>query len=73
MDIVVETPEMNRTGYLAITEDEYADAILEIMNMSEEAREGLRSRAKSSVSRFSESEFEKGWIRATENLVQRVS
>ena len=71
MDIVIET-DSNRNGFLAITEEEYADAILHIVDMTPEAREAVRERAKSSVERFSEREFDVGFLRATEVLVAAV-
>ena len=71
MDIVIET-EANRNGFLAISEDEYSDTILHIIGMTKEAREGVRERAKSSVERFSEREFDVGWLRAIEALVNAV-
>ena len=52
MDIVTEAPEAARTGYLAISEDEYAEAVIEIVNMNKEAKAQLRVRAKSSVKRY---------------------
>jgi alpha-1,2-mannosyltransferase len=73
MDILVET-EANRNGFLAVGEQEYADAILSIIDdHSEEGREAIRDRAKASVGRFGEKEFETGWIRATEALVLQAA
>ena len=69
MDIVQE----GNTGFLAINEEEYAENMLTVLEeMSEEAKEELRMRAKSSVSRFSDAEFEAGWIRAIEAVINQV-
>ena len=71
-DIVIETPANVRNGFLAVTEDEYADHILNILNLNEDARNLIRERAKDSVQRFSEQQFKHGWIRATEALINNV-
>jgi len=68
MDIVTETSE-GRTGFLAVHDDEYAESLLEILESSDEFINALRSRAKDSVQRFSEKEFEISWLRATETVV----
>ena len=80
MDIVLET-EQNRNGFLAVHEDEYADAILQIVDLngldsdsggsggSGAGLEAIRSRARSSVERFSEREFDSCFVRATETLI----
>ena len=41
--------------------------------LTEEGREAIRERARDSVSRFSEREFELGWVRATEPLLRMSS
>lgn len=69
MDIVNESPESARNGFLAIHEAEYAEAVLSILEMSESQRESIRERAKSSVQRFSEAQFESAFIRATETVI----
>ena len=73
MDIVVESPEESRNGYLAAGEEEYAEAIIEIVkDSSQAARAAIRERARDSVRRFSEPEFEAGWVRATEAMVGKA-
>ncbi len=73
MDIVVEE-EANRNGFLAVGEQEYADAIADIVYRRSEAnRRALRDRATASAARFGEKEFETGWIRATEALVRQAT
>ena len=44
-----------------------------VSDLTEEGREAIRERARDSVSRFSEREFERGWIRATEPLLRIAS
>jgi len=70
MDIIVEDTGA-RNGFLAITPQEYAAHIAYILNMSEEAREGVRSRAAASTNMFSTSQFERGWVRATDPLFMK--
>ena len=70
MDIIVEEASV-RNGFLAVTEQEYAAAIDFILNMSPEGRKAVRERGRASVDRFSETEFESGWIRATEALINQ--
>ena len=67
MDIIVEDAGA-RNGFLAVTPQEYAAHIAYILTMSEEAREGVRSRAAASSDMFSSSQFEGGWVRATDPL-----
>jgi len=70
MDIVVEDPAASRNGYLAIQEREYAAAIAHVATvMSKEARDRVAERARDSVKRFSDQEFERAWIRTTEPLI----
>ena len=72
MDIVVEDA-LSRNGYLAGHEKEYAAAIAHIItNTNEEARSKIRERARDSVKRFSDQQFEKDWIRTTELLISSV-
>lgn len=69
MDIVVEE-ESSRNGFLAVHEEEYAETLHKIIReMTDEGRDAVRERAKSSVERFSEREFEVGWLRATEPVM----
>jgi alpha-1,2-mannosyltransferase len=69
MDIIVEDPNI-RNGFLAIHDKEYAASIAHILtNTSSEAQRCIRERARDSVNRFSEKQFEIGWIRTMESLV----
>jgi len=67
MDIIVEDAGA-RNGFLAVTPQEYAAHIAYILNMGEEARDGVRNRAAASSEMFSSQQFERGWIRATDPL-----
>lgn len=60
--------------FLAVTEEEYSEAILRVLHeSSEKERQDIRERARDSVERrFSEREFERGWIRATEGAVRSI-
>ncbi|KAI5618381.1 GDP-Man:Man(3)GlcNAc(2)-PP-Dol alpha-1,2-mannosyltransferase isoform 1 [Silurus asotus] len=68
LDIVVPY-EGGSTGLLADDEDSYADAMERILNMTAAARLEIRSRARQSVSRFSDREFEASFLAATEPLM----
>jgi len=69
LDIVVESPEHARNGFLAVNEEEYALALLAAMDMSAEQRSAIVARARDSVSRrFGESQFMSGWISAVETV-----
>lgn len=57
LDIVVESPEAQRNGYLAKEEEEYAKVIKDILTMSPAKQGEIRKRARSSVDRFSDQEF----------------
>ncbi|ODM91836.1 GDP-Man:Man(3)GlcNAc(2)-PP-Dol alpha-1,2-mannosyltransferase [Orchesella cincta] len=60
MDIVVDD-EGDRNGFLAADEHEYARVIKSILEMSPELQERIRKRARSSVDRFSDQEFERNF------------
>ena len=68
MDIVVEETN-GRNGFLAGHDKEYAGVISYILGMNPEGRQAIRDRARSSVDRFSDRDFEMGWIRVTESLI----
>ena len=68
MDIVVEEAN-GRNGFLAERDQEYAAMISYILNLNPEGRQGIRERARSSVDRFSDQNFERGWRQATEALI----
>ncbi len=69
LDIIVESPEESRNGFLASSEDEYADALEAVASMTPEGKTELRERAKDSVGRFSEAAFEAGWVRTVEAVI----
>ena len=52
----------NPTGFLASTEKQYADKMQQIFNMSSAERQNIRENARDSVYRFSEMEFEVGFL-----------
>ncbi|ODM91597.1 GDP-Man:Man(3)GlcNAc(2)-PP-Dol alpha-1,2-mannosyltransferase [Orchesella cincta] len=58
MDIVVDDEEGDRNGFLAQDQYQYARAIKNILLMSPEDQERIRKRARSSVDRFSDQEFD---------------
>ncbi|XP_026878129.2 GDP-Man:Man(3)GlcNAc(2)-PP-Dol alpha-1,2-mannosyltransferase isoform X1 [Electrophorus electricus] len=68
MDIVVPF-EGGPTGFLAYDEDGYADAMERILAMPPASRLEMRRRARQSVARFSDSEFEASFLAATEPLM----
>ena len=67
MDIVMEF-DGSRNGFLATDENDYAGAIQQILSMTPEARASIRQRARASVDRFSERQFAKEFLKATESL-----
>ncbi|KAL9226693.1 hypothetical protein vseg_002476 [Gypsophila vaccaria] len=56
MDIVLEE-DGEKTGFLAQTVDEYADAILQVLRMPEAARLKMAAAARKRAARFSEQQF----------------
>lgn len=56
MDIVLEE-EGQRTGFLAQTVEEYAEAIVEVVKMSETERLKMAEAARKRARRFSEQQF----------------
>ncbi|XP_022091598.1 GDP-Man:Man(3)GlcNAc(2)-PP-Dol alpha-1,2-mannosyltransferase-like [Acanthaster planci] len=68
MDIVVEI-NGKLTGFLANDVKSYADAMEAILKMTPEERLEIRQSARASVERFSEQEFKKGFLAATEVLI----
>ncbi|CAN0378468.1 unnamed protein product [Lampetra planeri] len=67
LDIVVPA-EGAATGYLAASEEAYAEAMAAILALPPAERGQLRERARRSVSRFSDAEFERSFAGATEAL-----
>ncbi|XP_067841973.1 GDP-Man:Man(3)GlcNAc(2)-PP-Dol alpha-1,2-mannosyltransferase [Heptranchias perlo] len=67
LDIVVPH-DGGETGFLADSEESYADAVNTILSLSPEKRLEIRKNARQSVSRFSDQEFETSFISAVELL-----
>nr|Q7ZW24.2 RecName: Full=GDP-Man:Man(3)GlcNAc(2)-PP-Dol alpha-1,2-mannosyltransferase; AltName: Full=Asparagine-linked glycosylation protein 11 homolog; AltName: Full=Glycolipid 2-alpha-mannosyltransferase [Danio rerio] len=71
LDIVVPY-DGGPTGFLADDEDNYADAMERILSMSPATRLEMRRRARLSVSRFSDQEFEGSFLSAMEPLMSTL-
>mmetsp|Transcript_13411 Transcript_13411/g.15390 ORF Transcript_13411/g.15390 Transcript_13411/m.15390 type:complete len:342 (+) Transcript_13411:548-1573(+) len=56
-DIIVTLPGTERTGFLALTKDEFADSMNAALSMSKEEATRTRQRAIDSVNRFSDDTF----------------
>ncbi|XP_004577733.2 GDP-Man:Man(3)GlcNAc(2)-PP-Dol alpha-1,2-mannosyltransferase [Ochotona princeps] len=69
LDIVVPH-EGDITGFLAETEEGYADTMAHILSLSAEERLRIRSNARASVSRFSDQEFETAFLSSVEKLLK---
>lgn len=69
---IIETSQGSRTGFLANSCDEYAHAILDIMRMTREQLAIIRNAARASVDRFTENEFQKGFLRAIDPLFKHL-
>uniref|UniRef100_F6W757 GDP-Man:Man(3)GlcNAc(2)-PP-Dol alpha-1,2-mannosyltransferase n=2 Tax=Ornithorhynchus anatinus TaxID=9258 RepID=F6W757_ORNAN len=67
LDIVVPH-EGNITGFLAESEESYAETIAHILSLSPEERLQIRRNARQSVSRFSDQEFEVTFLLSVEPL-----
>ncbi|XP_027712665.1 GDP-Man:Man(3)GlcNAc(2)-PP-Dol alpha-1,2-mannosyltransferase [Vombatus ursinus] len=67
LDIVVPY-EGNITGFLAESEEDYAETMAHILCMSPEKRLQIRKNARQSVSRFSDQEFEVTFLSSVERL-----
>ncbi|XP_054275693.1 GDP-Man:Man(3)GlcNAc(2)-PP-Dol alpha-1,2-mannosyltransferase-like [Macrosteles quadrilineatus] len=68
MDIVNDC-ENDRTGFLAETAEEFADAIVQIVQMPKEQLDKIRKSSRESVERFSIPKFEETFLSATINLL----
>uniref|UniRef100_A0AAY4EG87 GDP-Man:Man(3)GlcNAc(2)-PP-Dol alpha-1,2-mannosyltransferase n=1 Tax=Denticeps clupeoides TaxID=299321 RepID=A0AAY4EG87_9TELE len=68
LDIVVPH-EGGQTGFLADDDDSYADAMERILSMAPTARLEVRRRARESVTRFSDQEFDASFLAAAEQLM----
>ncbi|KAM4860302.1 GDP-Man:Man(3)GlcNAc(2)-PP-Dol alpha-1,2-mannosyltransferase isoform 2-T3 [Thomomys bottae] len=67
LDIVVPH-EGDITGFLAETEDGYAETMAHILSLSEEKRLQIRKNARASVGKFSDQEFEVTFLSSVEKL-----
>ncbi|XP_055398261.1 GDP-Man:Man(3)GlcNAc(2)-PP-Dol alpha-1,2-mannosyltransferase [Bubalus kerabau] len=67
LDIVVPH-HGERTGFLAESEEGYAETMAHILSMSAEQRLQIRNSARASVSRFSDQEFEVTFLSSMERL-----
>ncbi|XP_070265220.1 GDP-Man:Man(3)GlcNAc(2)-PP-Dol alpha-1,2-mannosyltransferase [Myotis yumanensis] len=67
LDIVIPY-EGEVTGFLAESEEGYAETMAHILSMSEEKRLQIRNNARASVSRFSDQEFEVTFLSSVEKL-----
>ncbi|XP_060989836.1 GDP-Man:Man(3)GlcNAc(2)-PP-Dol alpha-1,2-mannosyltransferase isoform X3 [Dama dama] len=70
LDIVVPH-HGERTGFLAESEEAYAETMVHILSMSAEQRLQIRNSARASVSRFSDQEFEEAFLSSVERLFQK--
>ena len=70
MDIVVDY-EGQSTGFLAFDVDSYARSMMRIVQMSPKERLAIRLAARLSVNRFSETNFEQGFLDATDIVFNR--
>ncbi|XP_066504930.1 GDP-Man:Man(3)GlcNAc(2)-PP-Dol alpha-1,2-mannosyltransferase [Hoplias malabaricus] len=68
LDIVVPY-DGGLTGFLADDEDSYAEVMERILNLTPSTRLDIRRRARQSVARFSDLEFEASFLAATEPLM----
>eukprot|EP00088_Acartia_fossae_P062987 TRINITY_DN7649_c0_g1_i9.p1 TRINITY_DN7649_c0_g1~~TRINITY_DN7649_c0_g1_i9.p1 ORF type:complete len:489 (-),score=45.40 TRINITY_DN7649_c0_g1_i9:212-1678(-) len=71
-DIIIEESGA-RNGFLAVSAQEYAAHIAFILGMTEQGREGVRERARSSVNLFSSQKFDTSWTRATDPILKSKS
>nr|XP_005007108.1 GDP-Man:Man(3)GlcNAc(2)-PP-Dol alpha-1,2-mannosyltransferase isoform X2 [Cavia porcellus] len=69
LDIVVPH-EGEVTGFLAESEEDYAEAMAQILSLSAEERLRIRRHARASVSRFSDQEFEVAFLLSVEKLFE---
>lgn len=71
LDIVIPY-DGGPTGFLADDEDNYADTMERILSMSPATQLEMRRRARLSVSRFSDQEFEGSFLSAVEPLMSTM-
>ncbi|KAK9683466.1 hypothetical protein RND81_10G143000 [Saponaria officinalis] len=72
MDIVLEE-DGEKTGFLAQTVDEYADAILQVLRMPEAARLKMAAAARKRAARFSEQKFYEDFKASVRPILSRAS
>ena len=69
LDIVIDH-NGERTGFLADSVESYAQKIEDIFNLSPKEKADIQRNARESVSRFSEENFETGFLTITEPIIQ---
>lgn len=72
MDIVLEE-DGEKTGFLACTVEEYADAILRIIRMSDTERLKMAAAARTRARRFSEQRFYEDFKAAVRPILCHIS
>ena len=72
LDIVVDYLG-EKTGFLADSVESYAKNIEEIFNLSPREKSDIQRNARESVQRFSEENFEAGFLSITEPVLQSSS
>ena len=70
MDIVTEY-EGKPTGFRATDTDSYANKMAEILDLGSDERMAIRQNGRASVHRFSEDNFEKGFLKSVSNLIAK--
>ncbi|XP_006010894.2 GDP-Man:Man(3)GlcNAc(2)-PP-Dol alpha-1,2-mannosyltransferase [Latimeria chalumnae] len=71
LDIIIQQ-DGGITGFLADTEDSFADAMDKILSLPDEERLQIRQNARQSVNRFSDQEFEVTFLAAVEPLIKKT-
>lgn len=70
---IIETADGSQTGYLAVDAVEYAQCFASVLYNTKEQNETIRTAARASVDRFSESEFDSAFLRATGPIFRDVN
>ena len=71
LDIVTDFNQQ-KTGYLADDIQSYAVAMETIFNLTNKERLVIKENARQSVDRFSDEEFETGFLSVTESILQKA-
>jgi len=71
MDIVVDHND-NKTGFLAEDVASYSDTLEKIFKLTSQEKFEIRQNARESVSKFSENEFEKGFLNVVEPYIEAI-